>query len=318
MSIQFFGLLHLAPGEFSAVNVPTQDFLDQVNIYLNNAKTLSNSLREVGYKFTLLTNNANLLIQSNENLGQSLDISEIEFQTEIPSGIRFFSAHFKVDAFRYISTLDLNYAVMCDVDMVCIKPVPLSLKKAQSGRIPLVYEISDQVIPAYGHDVIIKDMEVITGKISEGRWIGGEFIAGPSSFFRLLTEEIDFLLPNYFRNFDNLHHIGDEAYTSCAIQEIRNKGIFVGDAGLSGIVGRFWNTKVLHVQKPWQYFKKVFLLHLPSDKRFLAGLGSLDYTLENSEDFFREYERHSRRSRTKQSLQRFVIFLKSLIALKNQ
>ena len=70
--------------------------------------------------------------------------------------------------------------------------------------------------------------------------------------------------------------MGDEAYTSAALERLSRKGWYIADAGTIGIVGRYWNANVLHPQKSFDYFKNLFLLHLPADKRFLSKLAELE------------------------------------------
>ena len=102
-----FGLLHLAECEKTAVNVSTNGFDDQVSVYLNNARTLSNSLDLVGFPFTLLTNSGVFLRDlASKGTGLSLDIIDIPFSTEVPTGTHFYSAHFKLDAYRYLASLN--------------------------------------------------------------------------------------------------------------------------------------------------------------------------------------------------------------------
>ena len=245
-----------------------------------------------------------------------LEIREIPFELIVPEGTSFFSAHFKIDVFRYISSLDLRYAALCDLDMICLRPMPETLRKAIESKTPLVYEISDQVIPAYGHKVIIEDMESVTQRISEGRWIGGEFIAGPPDFFKALTDEIDRAMPRYFETFRGIHHVGDETLTSCAVQEIRKQGTHVGDAGLVSVVGRYWSIPVKHPQRPWAHFKTCFLLHLPADKRFLASLGTYRSVFADTKEFFSLYQKYSRKRKMKEFLRLGAEFVFSKFRLR--
>src|SRR6476660_9840576 len=103
--LRAFGLLHLAEAEITAVNFRTADFSDQISTYLLSATTLSNSLRRRGISFTLLTNNIDLITNNPSFSESSLVVREIPFTTSVPVGTRFYSAHFKLDVFRYFSTL---------------------------------------------------------------------------------------------------------------------------------------------------------------------------------------------------------------------
>lgn len=290
MEIKIFGLLHLDESEQSAMNISTKDFRELVSIYINNAIVLSKSLQIRGVAFGLLTNDKLLIEECMPKIddGFSLEIIEIPFITRVPSGIRFFSAHYKVDVFRYLASLGGSYYAFCDLDMVCINDFPASLYNIIEARIPLYYDISDQVIPAYGVDIIIRDLSTIGSLKSEGRWSGGEFISGPPEFFRKLVSEIESIYDDYVANIQSLHHVGDEAITSAALERIKRQGLYIADAGNIFVVGRYWNANVLHPQKPFSYFKNCFLIHLPADKRFLSNLARLKP--EDFVDFVGVYE----------------------------
>lgn len=289
MGFSVYGLLHLDGGESLAPNTSIRDFHQQVELFANDALAFAQSLRAKGIGFTLLTNDLETIRESLHDTGDPLMIREIEFTTDVPSGSLFFSSHFKYDAFRYLSEQD-SYGVLCDIDMVCVNAVPRSFTNNVNDGIPMFYDISDQVIPAYGEDVIIRDLECISGVRSEGRWSGGEFIAGPPEFFSSLVREIEVLFGRYVANIETLHHVGDEMTTSAALERMRKRGVYIADAGTLGIVGRFWNTDVLHPQKPLEYFAQCFLLHLPADKWFLARLAARD--MGDWSGFMRQYSAH--------------------------
>ena len=293
MKLQLFGLLHLKENQLSAVNIRTKNFADQVQIYIRNAINLSNTLESQGVSFKLLTNKKYILDDYLRFEKNSLQVEEIPFITEVPNGARFYSAHFKLDAFRYLSKQANEYVGLCDIDMVCANGYPACLDNIVKAKLPLYYDISDQVIPAYGHEVIIDDLKIIHGIESEGRWCGGEFISGTPAFFSMLVDEIESIYPNYIANISNLHHVGDEAFTTAALELLRRKGVCIGDAGTLGIVGRFWNTHTLHCQKPFESFKKCFLLHLPADKRFLAEVSLQEGV--NSENVLKFYVAHMKK-----------------------
>ena len=277
-----FGLLHLAEKETTSMNVLTNDFTDQFTVYINNAILFSKTLNSQGIKFILITNRKILIDEYLSSVGQHLIVQEIEFNTRVPHGIDFYSAHYKFDVLRYFASLPEGYYALCDIDMICINKTQQCLKNIIHSGIPLYYDISDQVIPAYGHDVIIRDLEKINNLKSEGRWYGGEFLSGSPAFFETLITEIDNTYDNYLAHISEFHHVGDEIVTSACIESLRRKGMHVADAGTLGIVGRYWNTDVLHPQKPFDYFINCFLLHLPADKRFLANLALRNDVLPNN------------------------------------
>lgn len=310
--VHFFGLLHLEPGQKSAVNVLAKDFAEQTRLYVRNAKLLSQSLKRTGFGFTLLTNDKASVEAADPGISSSLTIEEIAFSSPVPKGILFYSAHFKLDAFRYLSSLAADYVALCDLDMVCINEVPPALTNAIEKKMPLAYDISDQVIPAYGAERVHDDLEAMVVGKSEGRWMGGEFISGTPEFFGQLVEEISTTFPAYLNIIDRVHHVGDEAYTSAAIERLKNRGMRIGDAGTVAVVGRYWNVRPLHPQRPFDYFQQCFLLHLPADKRWLAEFGASRASFD-PQVFLAEYRKELRstlRNRIRKLGRNFQRFLR--------
>lgn len=309
MNITLYGLLHLAEHESSAINANVKCFSEQVLLYLKNAINLSLSLNKRGIDYTLLTNRKDDLDEELKSLDPCghLKVVNMAFNLKVPSGVKFFSAHFKLDVFSYFASLeDGHYVGLIDLDMIALADVPECLKYIVNNKIPVCYDISDQVIPAYGHDVIVKDMRKISPTIGEGRWIGGELIMGTPAFFRSLDTEVKSIYECYIDSVDNLHHQGDEMLTSVALERLRHKGTYIADSGTLGIVGRYWSVPVLHPQKPFKYFKNCFLLHLPSDKHFLARLDYKD--TQSSANFLRTYCSYLR-------ITKFKLFIFQLLSL---
>jgi hypothetical protein len=294
--MELFGLLHLEQRETTAVNVSVATFAEQIDVYLKNAILLARTLRTRGIGFTLLTNAPAQLSQRLIAIGSDLTVLEIPFVTAVPPGTRFYSAHFKFDAFRHLAGLDAPYVGLCDLDMVCNGDVPQSLRNVVANGSAICYDISDQVIPAYGASTIIRDLEQLHGLRSEGRWLGGEFLAGPPSFFKALCAEVDRLFEGYVRAVPTLHHVGDEALTSAAVEVLRQSNVYVADAGTLGIVRRYWSSKPLHAQAPFSACESTFLLHLPSDKKFLAHASDAHGAPRSG--FTARYRRHLRWSPT--------------------
>jgi len=291
MNLLIYGLLHLASGQNNGWNVPVKNFESLKSIYLNNAITLSRTLKDKGIHFTLLTNQKDLVCSELDSLGHSssLDVKNINFNLEVPNKINFYSAHFKLDIFRYFSSLENEkYLGLVDLDMVCLANITQCLNNLIQDKIPIFYDISDQVIPARGHSKIIQDTEMLGLINSEGRWSGGELLMGTPNFFSSLCLEIEDVYKTYTKVFANLHHQGDEMITSVALEKLRLKGNYIADAGTLGIVGRFWSVPVLHPQKPFKYYEDCFLLHLPADKYFLASL--CDKGVESRDVFFEKLQ----------------------------
>lgn len=310
-NIKFFGLLHIAKDELSAVNLKVRDFSEQIDTYLGNAALLSQSLTKQGLNFKLLTNNADFLKSRKHLQSENLEIEQIEFPTSVPSGISFYSAHFKIDVFRHIAQLNLDYAIFCDLDMICLKPLPKVFENLVSEKIPMVYEVTDQIIPAGGHNLMIRDLEVINAIPSEGKWMGGEFIAGTPEFFDLLVSQIDDLLPSYFQNLASgkVSSLGnDEIYTTAAIERLKRKNIYISEAGLSNIVGRYWSSGTGFFQKPLGHLENLFLVHLPADKKFLRNYYSNHKEFQPL-IFIKEYKKFLKIQKIKSVHRQFLYFL---------
>jgi hypothetical protein len=69
-----------------------------------------------------------------------------------------------------------------DNDVICINNIPENFERIISQNIPVYYDITDQVYPAYGRLKIINDKSLIIESKSIGNWCGGEFIGGKSVF----------------------------------------------------------------------------------------------------------------------------------------
>ena len=103
MNLHMFSLLRLDEDQQNATNLPNTSIREQISVYINNAVVLSRTLALRGIEFTLLTNNRSLIesIVLDHEHGSALNILDIPFITEVPSGVRFYSAHYKLDAFRH-------------------------------------------------------------------------------------------------------------------------------------------------------------------------------------------------------------------------
>jgi hypothetical protein len=221
------------------------------------------------------------------NISDKLNCIEIPFSFKVPKDINFFAAHYKIDVFRYFASLsDSDYSFLLDSDVVCINKMPLNLANCINSNTPVYYDITSQVYPAYGRETIIKDKDTLMEiDSSTGIWAGGEFIGGDNKFFELLYQEVEDIRGNYIKNYKILHHQGDEALVSSAIEKLLKKK-YICDAGLFGGIGRFWSGQTLHVQNNWKSYLNNFLLHLPSDKEFIAAINSIDDT------FITQYEKY--------------------------
>jgi len=272
--MNFYGLLHISDEGRHSPNLKARSSPAAISSYVANAVTLANSLRAVGCDFTVVTNDEARLTEINgAGLGANVAVTEISFGTRVPKDILFYSAHHKVDVYRWFSTFAADdYPVLIDLDMVALRPPSTAFIACVSSGIPLVYDISDQVFPVFGEDTIAADLERLLGpQVPLRRWYGGEFTGGRPEFFAKLVEEIYRLWDAYISSFATFHHQGDEVLTSAALCKMLSEGWSALDAGPIGGVGRYWSGQPLHPQKPFAWVEQCFLAHLPGDKAYLAA-----------------------------------------------
>lgn len=273
--MQFYGFLHLSETESSTVNVSVRSFKHKVDTYLKNASVLSRSLTSRGHRLQILTNQRKLIFSLSPEIARELDIVEITFSTTVPSGVRFYSGHYKVDVFRYLGEHVQDYCALIDLDMLCINEAPDSLRKAEKENTALHYDITDQVVASSGEAHLRNQLEEILERNVTLSWSGGEFLAGPPRFFTDLAKAVDEIFDRYLEVSVGRYRVGNEPYQNAAIEILRSSGWHIEDAGGLGIVGRYWNMPVKHQQPPFRAFQQTFLLHLPVDKHVLSVIHSL-------------------------------------------
>jgi len=230
------------------------------------------------------------------HLTEDLDIVNIDFHLEVPKDVKFYGAHFKIDAFKWIAENGDKYSILIDNDVLCLNPMPRSLGVLMADGIPVYYDITDQVYPAYSQERIIRDKSRIMGVDSFGLWAGGELVGGPPDFFRRLHEECMALWPRYSADPSDFHHQSDEMVVSCAIEMLLKKNLFIIDAGKIGVITRYWSIKTLHIGRPLEAAYDNFLIHLPADKEYiseLCRLGSIGFP----QDYKRYCDMKAKRSR---------------------
>jgi hypothetical protein len=284
-TVKFYTMLYIDNENKSlSLNGITGTFDQQMKTFIRCCETLNKSLIFFSnLELLVLTNNKSYI----ENISKDLKCIEIAFDLKIPSDINFYSAHHKIDAFKYLSqNNEQNYFFLIDSDIICINKMPLNLINCIENNIPVYYDITEQWYPAFGRETIVKDKEVLMSKnFSTGIWAGGEFIGGDNNFFKLLFNEIEIVWENYLLNYRNIHHQGDEALISTALENIMQTQ-YICNAGLYGGIGRYWSVKTLHIQNHWKSYVNNFLVHLPADKNFLAIQSTLN------KDIIKKYENY--------------------------
>jgi hypothetical protein len=280
-----YGLLYVDPGRTRPVNIHGRQ--NAIDVYLLCAANCSRSFRQLGTAFKLITNKRTLLVERLPRLNiVDLEIVEHKFVLSVPTGIPFFSAHFKLELFDAFAKGEYGSSVaIVDIDTLLLRPLPVSENLS-------VYDISDHVFPAYGRDNVIRDLTIVTGKhLANGRWYGGEFVMGEPDQFAELAACIKFCWPKYVENIEAFHHLGDEMVLSAALN-LYSENYRLSDYGAQGNVARWWSSRTLNKQAPFSDVRNVALLHLPADKPFLAKLDPKKLTKQTMLD---EYQKHIRR-----------------------
>lgn len=254
--------------------------------YINCCKLLFYSLKKYGFKLVVLSNLPEFITR----IAPELSVEKVDFTINIPSGIKFYAAHHKIDVFKYLSVSGADYSILIDNDVVCINDIPENFEAILHNELPIYYDITDQVYPAYGRNKIINDKEKLMKCPSVGNWAGGELIGGTRSFFGEIYNSCMAYLPCYVDNISQLFHNGDEMLTSCAIEKYLLQGHLVFNFGSIGGIARHWSVKTLHKSKPFAALKDCFLLHLPADKKYLAS-----HSLNNCDTFLKNYSTYLKR-----------------------
>lgn len=271
---------------------------DPVDVYLSCACLCAKAFRSAGESFCLVTNDTGEVQRRLERLQLGdLPVVSFEFLLQVPQGIPFYSAHFKLDLFRGFGSGEFGKDVgFVDLDTVLLRTLP------KCGALG-VYDISDQVLPIYEQPRIAADMEKISGQsIPEARWYGGEFVTGSASMFRAISSYVETFWGNYIQNVGSLAHIGDEMVMSAALNCARLDGVSLVDYGKNGSVARWWTSRTRHQQLPFDAVKGSALLHLPADKIFLARQAQNPFDGETFLKKFRPYVRRKCLSRRIQHL----------------
>lgn len=140
---------------------------------------------------------------------------------------------------------------------------------------------------------MISDLERVAGrKLRNPRWFGGEFLSGTTAAFRRLNPYIQACWPHYLEHIGRLCHTGDEIVLSAALNLANEDGLQLLDFGgpRRGII-RWWTARTPFPQCSFDVAREHAVLHLPSDKEFLAAYARPFSPAQ----FLRDYERYARR-----------------------
>ena len=150
---RYFGLLHVDRANNYDVNLRksggTAAAKDPIDIYLRCAANCASSARAAGLNFAVITNQADFLSDRARLLGfEPPALVEHRFERVLPTGIPFYSAHFKLEVLAAFGSGKWGpISALVDLDTVFLKPLPMPRSDDQGL---FVYDISAQVFPAFG------------------------------------------------------------------------------------------------------------------------------------------------------------------------
>lgn len=308
MDIQFYTLLYVDKGEKRMLSMKTWEGQDRIDLFVKNACILDKSLKLNDYQggVIVLTNDSDAIETAKEHIGYAdLKYEVIDFKYPVPKGISFYSAHFKIDVYDYLSKKDANqYSFLIDNDIVCLKPFSQRISNIIENKSPMIY-----FIPSSDHEFTLDNLRKMTD-LNVMEWCGGEFVGGVGSFWGDLYNEVMKVSDKYLalcrENGQNRpgFHVGDEMLTSIAIEHMRRRGYVYYDVATINAIYRYWGNLEKY---PVEHYDPS-LLHLPYDKVWLANFNLSAF--DSNEYFAKQYKKHYRMNRLK-------AFVKMLIGRKN-
>jgi len=289
--VTYYGLLFVS--KYNNHTNMKKNGTESIDIYCANAALCSASAAAAGVRFRLITNAATDLRSRFARMKlPTPEIIEEEFSLEVPEGADFFAAHFKIDVLKLFGTGKFGeYVGLIDLDTIFLRSV--FVNPIFDGKI-CVYDISNQTWDEKMGRILKENIRFVAGaNFDKPRWYGGEFIVGHKILFEILSRKINEFADRYFANIENMGHVGDEMLVSAALNSIESDdpGILF-DVGSQHEVTRWWSSRTLRRQKRFGEIENSALLHLPSDKEFLALLARRAFSVAN---FLECYKRHINR-----------------------
>tara|TARA_B100000989_G_scaffold297930_1_gene285308 strand:+ start:1352 stop:2308 length:957 start_codon:yes stop_codon:yes gene_type:complete len=268
--ICFYGLLHIKPGENNKLNFHSKNHIEKIVVYLKNAVLLNEQLKNINIKFVLLTNKKVFIEKILKNLNYNLNIKTLSFKTFVPKNTHFYACHFRVDVFHYLSKLKNNYSILIDLDVLILKDLK-NFKKNLNFNEGIVNNISNNVFPAYGKDVIKQKLIILDQNAKRFQWYGGDFFAGNFKFFKVMYQFSRYYQKKFVENMKNLRNQTDELFISATINKIKSDNLYkIKNSTNNRLFTRYWNTNVKHRQNNLSNYLSYKILHLPADKVFLS------------------------------------------------
>lgn len=280
-----FGLLYVSEKRTSHANLKAHH--DPVDTYLSCAVTCSAFYRAQAKRLVVLTNARERLLDRCKrlNIENRVDLQPHKFRLQVPHGIPFYEAHFKLDLLDAFGSGEYGPCItLVDLDTVALRPI-----RAASG-LGLV-NLGAEALGAAPEDILRRDISRLSKVgVSEVFWFGGEFLSGSADLFRLLSANIKKIWPQYLGDLKTFHHIGDEMLINAAVPKLLAEGVKIDDFAGSGDVTRWWSSRTVAPQVPFCQIAGSAVLHLPGDKPFLAAWRTVKSP--QPEAFLREYKKY--------------------------
>ncbi len=263
-------------------------------IYLGCASLAASSALKAGIDFTVLTNNVPKLLDAVREAGiPPFQVREITFALNIPKGVRYYQAHYKISVMKSFSTGDFGpHPTLIDSDIF--------IRQDFTDKCALHELVAYDVSHKASH--LSHDMSIMIPPAAGQRqwWAGGEFISGTPAAFATLSKAIDELLPRYVDNVASFIHVSDETPVSAALNKLTNQNFPIAEAGKElNIIGRWHSSRTIIPQEKLSELWKRDVVHLPADKVFLASLASKSPT---PEAFLEEYKKYAKKKLFSRSL----------------
>ncbi|MBP0588553.1 response regulator receiver protein [Paraburkholderia sp. LEh10] len=189
---------------------------------------------------------------------------------ELPEGTPFYGAHFKLDLLEQMAqTLpEGKLLLLLDTDVIAQHGLDMDLLRRCHASGVGAFDISDQEFFAYGASRVIADLERVAGRsLGNPRWFGGEFLLASREFIDRLVPVARACFDRYRAVIGELHHQGDEAFVSAALNILSDEGQRIIDVGEYRAIGRHWSG---NTHRDLRWFRHCALLHLPDCKTLLG------------------------------------------------
>jgi hypothetical protein len=269
MTVDFCTMFYVPDAEEAGVNLQAP-LEERIAVYIRCACNLASMMGASERPLTLITNDKKKVLSSSA-YAKSFPIVEMDFTLDVPRGIPFRSAHFKLDVIAALGTGRFGTRpALIDLDMLAIQPISDDLLTSEGF---LAYDITSAMIAEVGEAKLLRDINILTDHPRDRPiWFGGEFLLANHDDFAELSKEILRIWPNYLKNIETFSHIGDETVVTAALLNLMNMSKPIRDAGQAGVVQRWWSARTHFPQKRLHEMSETCFLHLPADKVFFASL----------------------------------------------